>query len=367
MDKKRILIVSASFFPESSPRANRATELAREFSRQGHDVVVLTEFKDADYNKIAADFNITLKNIGKRRWKSPDFGKSKLGYFLSRAIYRLGSLSIEYPQVELVFKIKKTLKKEKDYDLLISSAVPYPVHWGVAASRKQSHKIAKAWIADCGDPYMGCETDSFKKLFYFKYIEKWFMRKADYISIPVESARSGYYDEFQDKIKVIPQGFKFDFIEGSEKPVKNQVLTFAYAGAFIPNIRDPRPFLDYLSKLDHDFKFIIYTNTAELIASYVLKLNERLEIRDYIPRQDLLKVLSRMDFLVNFDNNTGVQVPSKLIDYALVGKPILNIKATIDPVLINAFFKGDYSGNFNVKDIQKYKIENVVKQFLNLL
>ena len=94
MDKKRILIVSAAFYPQNSPRANRATELAKEFARQGHTVKVLTEFHDIDYKSVALDFNIELVNFGKRRWKAPDFGKSKVGFFLTRFIYRLLSLSI---------------------------------------------------------------------------------------------------------------------------------------------------------------------------------------------------------------------------------------------------------------------------------
>jgi hypothetical protein len=211
------------------------------------------------------------------------------------------------------------------------------------------------------------ETDSFKKWPHFKYIEKWFMRKTDYISIPVESARSGYYDEFQDKIKIIPQGFKFDVIKGPDESVQNDIPTFAYAGGFIPNIRDPRPFLDYLYKFEEDFKFIVYTNTPALLASYNLKLNGKLEVREYIPRKDLLEVLSRMDFLVNFDNNTGVQLPSKLIDYSLTNRPVLNIKADVEPEVIGEFLNGDYSGKFKLGNIQKYNIENVVKQFLALL
>lgn len=367
MAKKRILIVSAPFYPQNSPRANRATELAKEFARQGHAVKVLTEFQTADYNAIASDFSIEIANIGKRSWKAPDFGKSKAGFFLSRVFYRLFSLSLEYPDLELMFKVKRALMQEKEYDLLISSAVPYPVHWGVAASRKENHKISKVWVADCGDPYMGCQTDSFRKLFYFKYVEKWFMRKADYISIPVESARSGYYEEFQKKIRIIPQAFKFEAIKGTNDVVANEVPTFAYAGGFIPKIRDPRPFLDFLSSIDRDFKFIVYTNSMELLTSYQGNLAGRLEIREYIPRKELLETLSKMDFLVNFDNNTGVQVPSKLIDYALVGKPVLNIKAEIEPETIDKFFDGDYSRKYIMEDIQKYNIENVVRQFLDLL
>ncbi len=363
----RILIVAAAFYPHNSPRANRATELAKEFARQGHEVKVLTIFEKIDYTKLASDFGISIENLGVRRWKSPHFGSSKIGFLITRAIYRMLSLSFEFPDIELAFLVSKALKNEKEYDLLISIAVPYPVHWGVAVARKKNHQISKVWVADCGDPYMGCETDSFRKLFYFKYIEKWFMRKADYISIPVESARSGYYDEFQGKIRVIPQGFRIEPITGAGLMVENKVPTFAYAGGFIPNIRDPRPFLEYLSILENDFKFIVYTNTPSLLTSYQGMLNGRLEIREYIPRKDLLEILSKMDFLVNFDNNTGVQVPSKLIDYVLAGRPVLNIKAIIEPEIIIKFLQGDYSSRFSIENIQKYNIENVVKQFLELL
>jgi len=54
-----------------------------------------------------------------------------------------------------MFKVRKILKYEKDYDLMISFAVPYPIHWGVAWSITKKHKISEVWVADCGDPYMG--------------------------------------------------------------------------------------------------------------------------------------------------------------------------------------------------------------------
>ncbi len=254
MDKKKILIVCHGFYPENSPRANRASELVKEFALQGHSVVVLTP-KRPEHIAFEKEHQVQIKDLGKPKWKVPNFGSSKPGYLLTRMGVRFMQLFMEYPAIELMFKVKKALRMESGYDMLISIAVPYPIHWGVAKVWEKQQSIAKTWVADCGDPYMGCETDSFQKFFYFKYIEKWFMRKADYISIPVESARSGYYDEFQGKIKIIPQGFKFDLIEGSDKPVRNDIPTFAYAGGFIPNIRDPRPFLDYLVTLDHNFKF----------------------------------------------------------------------------------------------------------------
>ena len=365
MDKKKILIVCRAFYPHNSPRSHRATELAKEFARQGHEVTVLTPRDEKIHTSFEKEYNLTIRDLGTPRWKSPDFGTSKVGNILTRAFYRLLSLAFEYPAIELMFKVAKALKKEKSYDLLISVAVPYPIHWGVAKAWKKNQSIAKTWIADCGDPYMGNSIDSFRKWFYFGWVEKWFMSKANYITIPVESARSAYYPEFHRKIKIIPQGFKMD-ITNTKNYIPNNVPTFAYAGGFIPGMRDPRLFLDYLCSLKEEFRFFIYTNNQQLVVSYKKDLKDKLIVSDYIPREVLLKKLTTMDFLVNFDNNSGIAVPSKLIDYVIIDRPVLNIKREPDTENIDRFIMGDYSGRMTLPDVDQYRIENVCAAFLNL-
>ena len=118
-----------------------------------------------------------------------------------RIVNRLLNLLFEYPDIELRSLVKRALQRETGYDLLVSIAVPHPVHWGVAAARTTKHPIAKVWAADCGDPYMLNRLDSFNKLFYFKYFETQFCEKADCITVPTESSNGGYYPEFHSKIK----------------------------------------------------------------------------------------------------------------------------------------------------------------------
>lgn len=366
MNKKKILIVCRGFYPQNSPRSHRSTELAKEFARQGHHVTVLTP-KDANVHPaFEMEHNISIHDLGTPRWKSPDFGKSRVGYLLTRAFNRLFSLAFEYPAIELMFMVAIALRKERNYDLMISIAVPYPIHWGTAWVWNKKQTIAKKWVADCGDPYMGCSTDSFKKWFYFKWVEKWFMRKADYITIPVESAKSAYYPEFHSKIRIISQGFKINTQYASLNYTPNQVPTFAYAGGFIPGIRDPRKFLEYLTKLNCDFRFYIFTNNRTIVSSFYSTLGNKLIVNDFIPREELLIKLSTMDFLVNLDNNTGTAVPSKLIDYAIIGRPVLNILKVLEEESIKRFLKGDYSGKMELPDIENYKIENVCSTFLRL-
>lgn len=165
---KNILIVARSFYPQNFPRAFRAPELAMEFARQGHNVKVLT-FKDpAVHIPFEKLHIIAIEDLGKRTWKLPKFGKSKPGYFFTKAVSRLFAMLFEFPAIEMMFRVSKKLKSETNHDLLISIAYPYPIHWGVAKAWNKKQKAAKTWVADCGDPYMMNKFDAFNKLFYFK-------------------------------------------------------------------------------------------------------------------------------------------------------------------------------------------------------
>jgi len=196
MSSKKILIVSAVFYPSISPRSMRTTELAKEFARQGHEVTLYLPESGYDYSDFLKEHPIRIKSLGKATFREIQVKGKGPVRLLRRSLRRILGLLFEYPGIELMFKVSRRLRKESGYDMLISIAVPFTIHWGVARARSNRKPIAETWVADCGDPYMGDTTDSFKKPMYFKYVEKWFSRKADYITIPFEGARSAYYPEF---------------------------------------------------------------------------------------------------------------------------------------------------------------------------
>lgn len=368
-ETRKILIVSRSFYPENTPRSFRATELVKEFARQGHDVTLLTTKKDKYHIPFEKNYGVTIKDWGKLRFSDIDTSSQIPAFrFGKRAIRRALNLLVEYPDIQLMWKVKNALKKESGYDLLISIAVPHPIHWGVSKAWSQKCEIAKTWIADCGDPYMGATMDTFKKMFYFSYYEKAFCRKSDYITIPIEEAKSGYYPEYRDKIRIIPQGFNFNDIDIDKDAYSpNDIPTFAYAGGLIPGGRDPSEFLEYLVNLEMDFKFILYTKTRTLIEPFLEKGGDRIEIRDYIPRKSLLKTLSKVDFLVNIENDSIRALPSKLIDYYLIGRPVLNVPSrNVDTSIVDQFLHGDYKNQLAYAGIDQYRIENVCNRFLEL-
>jgi hypothetical protein len=367
MDNLNILLISASFYPQKSPRSYRTTELAKEFVRQNHKVTVITHKVPLVHDEFEKKYSMIIKDLGKCKWKAIRIKGTGILLLIRRILFRLSVMLFEYPDIELLWMVKKALRDVSGYDLLVSVAVPYPIHWGVAAGWRRYKPVAKTWIADCGDPYMGDTTDSFRKIFYFKFIEKWFCRKADYLSIPFEGARKAYYSEFHDKIKVIPQGFELNNLKIQKYTKSHEYPVFAYAGSFIPGKRDPRNVLNFLSQSKNNFRFIIYTNQPELIIPFKSKLGARLDIREPVSREELIWLLSGMDFLINFDNNTTTQLPSKLIDYSMSGRPVLNIREDDNLLLLIEFMNGNFTGRMHLPEITTYDIKRVAQSFINLL
>ena len=368
MTPKKILLIGTSFYPENSPRSFRTTQLAKEFARQGHQVTVLVPKNDDNHVSFEKEYGVNIKDLGSVKFKDINLTKgNKLVILFKRFLRRGLDIIFDFPSVQWLFVSRKALNREKNYDILISIAAPHAIHWGTAFSWKRN-RSAKIWIADCGDPFMGTTTDTFKKPFYFKYFEKLWCELADYITVPFEGAKKAYYEEFHNKIKIIPQGFDFNEVNiNTPLYVPNEIPTFAYAGELIPGVRDPKDLIEYILSLNIDFKFIFYTKSSNLIEHLAQSSRGKIEIRDYIPRKELLIELSKMDFLINFNNGVSTQLPSKLIDYYLTGRPVLSINSyDFDQEIIKNFLNKDYSESYNYENPNQYRIENVCKNFLSL-
>lgn len=351
-----------------SPRAFRATELAKEMARRGHNVTLYAVLGKYDYTNFQNETGIIVKNIGKMLFATENSDGDTRYTILDKMLFHLFHRIIEFPDIELSLRIPTIIKKEQNCNLLITIAAPHAIHWGGALAKTilPKKKMPEIWISDCGDPYMGNSIEK-KKTIIFKHIEKYWCRKTDYLIIPIEDARKGYYPEFNSKIRVIPQGFDFSTIKLDKAFIKNDVPLFAYAGSIYPGHRDPTIFLSYLTQLESEFKFIIFTNNEKFYLTFKELLKHKLEIRQYIPRELLIPELSRMDFLINFRNQSTVQSPSKLIDYLLTKRPILNISKDFSEIVyFKEFLAGNYANQNEVIDVNQFDINNITDKFLDL-
>jgi hypothetical protein len=354
-----------------TPRAHRTTELMKEFARQGHEVTVYAVLGKYDYSDfVKAIPNITLKRINlKWMWHPYNSDADGKRYLIDKVLGRLLGKKYLFPNFEFYYRVQEIVKNDHAYDALISIADPHQIHWGIACYRKNNSKqFPKTWIADCGDPFMNNNLTQIHLPKFEKY-EHLFCQYADNITVPEEEAKNGYYEQYRNKIQVIPQGFQFDWPLENKIELRNNIPTFGYAGNFYEDIRNPQKFMELVCEIEQPFKFIIYSNHTKLIEPFREKLKEKLEIRSGIPRELLLKELSKMDFLVNLANvNRPSQIPSKLIDYSIIGRPILDvnpINPNKDEIL--SFLNKDYKNQLKIENMQRYQIQHVVKNFLNLI
>lgn len=360
----RILIISRNTFPHQSPRGFRTAELSEELVRQGNEVIVYSITGKYDYTQYMTETGVQIKSIPTLFDKNTNDNSRKLN-LLDRILLRFFSLSLFYPDIELMFRVPKIIKQEKNIDLLITIAYPHTIHWGAALYKKQ-HKndFPTAWISDCGDPYY---LNPFGKApRYFKKYEILSCQLTDFITIPTKDSIDGYFKEFHNKIRIIPQGFDFRKTP-IDTYVPNKVVTFAFAGAVYDGKRDPRPFMEYLLQCSFDYKFIMYLRSP-LEERFVTESNGRIEYRLNYNRKDIIWECSSVDFLINVTNPTAVQSPSKLIDYGITGRPVLDISTLFDETdlqLFNCFCNGDYSSTHPI-NVEDYRIEKIAKDFINL-
>ena len=354
MKPLKIVIISFSFYPESNPRSFRATELAKELAHREHHVIVYSLFGNRDYEKFTKETGVMVKNLNPNNvnniiLKPLSFIRKIFRYFL------------EYPLIKLVPMVKKAIQKENEIDYLITIAYPHHIHWGAAFANLTN---VKCWVADCGDPYM--KNPIYKPVFYSAWFEKKWGRKVDYITIPVEKGIDAYYQEFRNKIRIIPQGFDCSNIRLIAYK-ENDIPTFTYAGNCYKKGRDVSEFLKHLSTLNENFRFVVYTQTPSFFEKYSELLGDKMIVNSFIPRDSLLTELSKMDFLINIRNESTVQEPSKIIDYCLSKRPVLEISSLfVEKKELDEFLHHNYTHRMKEIDLSKYEISTIADQFLSL-
>lgn len=358
---KKVLIISHWYYPRNNPRSFRARALADELRAQNIECDVYIGEKNQLVSGSDLD-NYYCQETDTSRTGRDSLYKGKGRITRAAMHFFIGEKFI----ITNIRRAMMTLDKSY-YDAVISIGNPFYVHLIAGAMKKK--KIAKTVIADCGDPFYMGKPQHFLTV---KCIQRWTFNRIDYLAIPIEGAVEYYKDYVPfNRINVIPQGFSTDGITLKEYK-ENGIVRFAYAGAFYEDIRNPEKLLRYLSGLDVKFQFHIFTTDIgsvyqKVLLKYKAKMGDKLQLRPYMKREDCIKELSGFDFLMNIENTTSRQAPSKLIDYAIAKRPVISIKPdNVDIDQINRFLSRNYRDAAEI-NIEEYRIENVAKQFIELI
>jgi len=371
----KILILTGTFYPELHPRAFRANELAINFAEKGHDVTVynLRTIKKFDYQQYSDTYKIKIKNldlygqVGITR----EINNSHIGVL--QKVIKLYRFVLDYFLSGRLFiyskKIVNQLPLNDNWDLIISLSTPFMNHFALAIARRKIKSLNTVFIADSGDPFY--RSKQTKRAPYFYFIEKFTYKQFDYLTIPSENAKNAYKGLISpQKIKIIPQGYKLNNIQLANYS-ESDTINFAYAGVFYHDIRNPKFLFDFLLTLKMNFHFYVYLRYEDPLISSLLKpysivLDGKITVIYGTERNKLLYELSKMDFLINIENTTSTQIPSKIIDYAITKRPIFSCSSkNFDKEKFIRFIHRDYNGELKI-DLNFYDINNVTDKFLKL-
>jgi len=366
----KLLFICHSIHPVISPRSFRSSNLLRYLLESGYQVRLIYFDGDATYFKQYGDlYTIKLSEF------NISVNSRILKLFLDYFFY--------YPFGFSILKIVKAMKlfrkdlSNRESLNIISIAAPHSIHWAVSAFIMYNSIKQYKWLADCGDPFWGLST-KIKRPIYFKILENLFLKRASMVTIPLEAARHSYNFRYIKKITILPQLFfiKEDRAKVSiEEFTPNKIPVCGFAGTIKTIGRDIEPYLKVIYRINEPCEIYIYTSQINLAEKLKIKLDCSdsmavvLKIKPLMDRFSLLKEFSLVDFMIDIPNKNPNQMPSKLIDYEIIGRPYITSDNIVEfEERFRSFLGGDYSSFRRCLDLDEFDIEvkgTVIKEFFS--
>lgn len=348
----RILIITHSYTPELTPRAFRWAVIARSLVTMGHAVdVVCARSAQSPAHELLSGVEVhRARDFLIRRPASVTAGQSARVsqlYRLARWVYGYTWRKLYWPDSACGWffpslRLTSRLIKNKKYDWLISVSHPFTGHLIGLVLKRRYPKLS--WLVDMGDPFCIMEDPSPNNAALYRRLNRRIdlavLRKANVVSVTTSGTRDAYIGFFPDvakKMWVIPPMLSLPVHTGSVLSVhKSTPLRLVYVGTLYSTLRSPLPLLELFERLVSltpgvalELHFLGHINDcADLFNHYQHWLGSRIFVHGVVSRARAQEYMEGAHILINLGNRSTTQLPSKVIEYVAMGKPILNL-ATI--------------------------------------
>lgn len=332
-----LLVLSYAFQPDNTPAAARPSQLYRYLPEFGVKPFVLASSADGGVN-IESDV---------RRVPGPKepFAVSAASTAARLFMRFAAPYNDRWPWVPSAAAAAEEAIRERNIDAIYSTS-PFLASHFVAYWLKR--RTGLPWIADFQDPV--CDNPFRTRRWLYPYdpmIESRIFRTADRVIANTDAIAAVWrkrYPERSNEIAVLWNSFDPEepVARGTGAGRKERVL--AHVGTLYGG-RHPGQLLQSLKRLggarlglrvsltgpiDDAVMAAHGTRFAEMQAAGVLDITNQL-----VPRDEALRRTADADCLLLLDvneRNTAFQVPSKLLDYIRIGKPILAYTPAASPV-----------------------------------
>jgi glycosyltransferase involved in cell wall biosynthesis len=351
-----ILYISYDFPPILSPESIQSCRTAKYLFLRGWEPLVLASEKEPVFERIDPELS-TLIPKGLEIYRSETFPFVCFIKMLHVYHALLGDPDRKRWWVKHALALALNLISEKKPHLMYSHANPLTCHM-LALILKQRTDLP--WVAHFSDPWVDNP--------YFRYrdpirkrlnqgLEKMVFGNADAVIFTTEETRKIYSKKYPDqKFFVVPHSFDPDILNISPNQEERNSLQFVHAGS-IYGLRTPAPLFQGLSsflaqypevKSSLEFLFVgrFDRRFKPLIRQY--GLDDVVKIKGTVPYLESLRMLRRADVLLLIEaasKRESIFLPSKLVDYIGIGKPIFAITPNRGPtarlIRNGGFFSAD--------------------------
>ncbi|HDR7757358.1 transporter [Bacillus cereus] len=350
---KRVVVISYWYYPENVARAFHVKGIVSSLIKDGYHVDLVLP-KNAMYQEIGNknSNNITLHQVKpgillhkeKNRWDvNRNILNNSHSNLLTKGLKKLYDVLI-WPDrtIEWAINAYRYVKKNKLHSnsmAMVTVGLPVSTHITGHLLKKDVPHLK--WIADYGDPFSYNPDREIRK--YDRFLESRMLNNVDSIVIPTESAIDCYTSLGVNKsqIHVIPQLFEEEQGESNYEVDKDK-FNIMYAGSFYRGIRSPVEFIHALSlasKRNKQIEFHYFGNVTALEEFLNMEGLDKeklpIKINDFKSRSEILNIMREMDLLINLNNKSTSQIPSKIIDYLYANKRILNIGNNLNELFDN--------------------------------
>lgn len=361
------------------PRSFRWTTLAEYWDRQGIQVDVITAIKPGLATEETIN-NVQIYRVGgtfvdnlrsklnksdpyvnqnhQQQASAQNHSRSKLLSILKMMAARSASVlhhgiwkNIWWPDMTClwyfaIIRQAKQLIAQHQYDAIITSSPSFTAH--VAGYRLKKKNPQIAWLVDIGDPFCFVEDDfPNNRLLYGRWnyaFERKVFRMANSVSVTTSATADKYaelFPESADKITVIPPlgGNSLPESPNADPIFESSDKTrLVFAGSLYKHIRRPDFLLNLFAalletSLKNNIELHFFGNTEnceESFEPYQHLLGNQIWTHGLVSRDIAIQAMRESDILVNISNNSRYQLPSKVVEYTGLGKPILNIAQIAD-------------------------------------
>lgn len=346
----RILIVTHSFAPELTPRAFRWTAIARSLVASGHQVdVVCARPPGTPAQESIGD--VEVYRVRDPLSRSPVGGVAEpkrppgLWRRLLRWVYGQTWRRLYWPDYACAWyfpavRLASMLLAERKHDWIISVSHPFTGHLVGLALKRRNRKVS--WLVDIGDPFCLMDDPAPNNIALYRQlsqrVDRSVLREAEVISVTTLGTRDAYarlFPESAEKIHVIPPLLSLPSGMAADTTRRDTSGSFrlVYVGTLYRRLRSPVPLLNLFERLVSalpdvplELHFLGNVNdSAELFHPYEHWLGSRLFVHGLVSRAHAQQTMQDAHVLINLGNHSATQLPSKVIEYVAMGKPILNL------------------------------------------